>query len=121
MLSFETPDYLPFDDLDAADQYGWVLPGPNTVPWIVRVGGKKDFSQASLQDLLWLEGALAALNQYFAKDFHLETNDLPPEEERTYTVETLNGPVKAVLRAPVWPEGILPETPVLFIFPNQSF
>lgn len=120
MLSFETPDYLPFDDLDAADQYGWVLPGPNTAPWIVRVGGKKDFKRASLQDLLWLEGALAALNKYFAKDFHLETNNLPPKEERTYTVETLNGPVKAVLRAPVWPNGILPETSVAVLTPQEQ-
>ena len=120
MLSFETPDFLPFDDLDAADQYGWVLPGPNTVPWIVRVGGKKDFLRASLQDLDWLEGALAALNQYFSKDFHLETNGLPPEEERTYTVETLNGPVKAVLRAPVWPDGILSEIPVVVLTPQEQ-
>jgi tetratricopeptide (TPR) repeat protein len=119
-ISFETPDYLPFDDLDAADQYGWVLPGPNTIPWIVRVGGKKDFSRASLQDLLWLEGALAALNQYFAKDFHLEPNGLPSEEERSYTVKTLNGPVKAVLRAPVWPDGVLPETPVAVLTPQEQ-
>ncbi len=119
MLSFETPDYLPFDDLDGADQYGWVLPGPNTVPWIVRVGRAKDFSRASLQDLLWLEGALAALNQYFAKDFHLKTNGLPPEKERTYTVKTLNGPVKAVLRAPVWPDGISPETSVAALTPQE--
>jgi len=120
MLSFETPDYLPFDDLDAADQYGWMLPGPNTVPWIVRVGGKKDFSRASLQDLLWLEGALAALNQYFAKDFYLMANGLPPEEERTYAVETLNGSVKAILRAPVWPDGILPEIPVAMLTPQEQ-
>lgn len=120
MLSFESPDYLPFDDLDAAEQYGWSLPGPNTIPWIVRVGGMKDFSRASLQDLLWLEGALAALNQYYTKDFHLETNGLPSEAERTYAIETLNGLAKAVLRAPVWPEGILPETPVAVLTPQEQ-
>ncbi len=119
-LSFESPTYLPFDDLDAAEQYGWSSPGPNTVPWIVRVGGKKDFSRASLQDLLWLEGALAALNQYFAKDFHLETNGLPNEETRAYTAKTLNGPAKVVLRAPVWPKGILPETPVTVLTPQEQ-
>jgi hypothetical protein len=89
------------DDLEAAEQDGWSLPGPNTILWIVRAGGKRDFSRASLQDLLWLEGALAALNQYFAKDLHVETNDLPSEAERTYPIETLNGLAKAVLRAPV--------------------
>ena len=76
--------------------------------------------RASLQDLDWLEGALAALNQYFSKDFHLETNGLPPEEERTYTVKTLNGPVKAVLRAPVWPDGILSEIPVVLLTPKEQ-
>jgi tetratricopeptide (TPR) repeat protein len=119
-LSFDTPDYLPFDDLDAAEQYGWSLPGPNTVPWIVRVGGMKDFSPASLKDLLWLEGALAALIQYFTKNFHPGTNGLPLEERRTYSVETLNGPVKAVVRAPVWPEDFLPETPVALLTPKEQ-
>jgi len=119
-LSFESPDYLPFDDLDAAEQYGWSLPGPNIVPWIVRVGGKKDFSRASLKDLLWLEGALAALNQYFMKDFHLEMNGLPSKVERTYAVKTLNGPAKAGLGTPVWPEGILPVIPATVLTPQEQ-
>ena len=120
MLTYETPDHLPFDDLEAADRYNWVLPGPNIVPWIVRGGGKTDISRASLQDLQWLAGALAALNQYFLKDFHLGTNDLPPEEERTYTVETLNRPEKVVLRAPVWPDVISPEIPVAMLTPQEQ-
>ena len=52
MLSFETPDFLPFDDLDAADQNGWVLPGPNTVPWIVRVGERKIFCEPACK--IWI-------------------------------------------------------------------
>lgn len=119
-LSFETPDYLPFDDLDAAEQYGWSLPGPNTVPWIVRVGGKGDFRRASLQDLLWLEGALSVLIQYFTKDFHLEANGLPPTEKRTYAIETLNGPAKAVLRMPVWPEEDLPKIPLTVLTQQEQ-
>jgi Flp pilus assembly protein TadD len=47
-------------------------------------------------------------------------NGLPSKVERTYAVKTLNGPAKAVLRTPVWPEGILPEIPATVLTPQEQ-
>lgn len=66
-LTFDTAEYLAFEDLDAIREHNWPVAHESAYPALYRVGGAQADLQAPTQaDLHWLAGVLPALVQYFA-------------------------------------------------------
>lgn len=104
MLSFGTPNFLAFDDLDAIPAYGWEVAGEDAYPMVVRIVDGHRLVAPSVQDLFWLEGALPALIHLFKKGIRLKENGEVQPKKATCTVQTLGGPAKARVRIPAWEE-----------------
>jgi hypothetical protein len=65
-LTFESADYLAAEDLQAARRYGWKVAGEHAYPALARIGAPgPELRPPHLSDLLWLDGALTALNALF--------------------------------------------------------
>lgn len=95
-LSFDSPEYMAFEDLDAISEHGWTVVNELAYPAIYRLGGPQaDLSAPSLEDVLWLEGVLAALLSFF----HEPPAWRQPRRSRV-AVETQTGPA--------WVEIIFP-------------
>ncbi len=66
-LTFDTAEYLAFEDLDAIREHNWPVAHESAYPALYRVGGAQADLQAPTQaDLHWLAGVLPALVQYFS-------------------------------------------------------
>jgi hypothetical protein len=65
-LTYDTSEYLAFEDLDAIRQYSWPVAHESAYPALYRVGGPQaDLQAPSINDLRWLDCVLPALSQYF--------------------------------------------------------
>jgi len=100
-LTYDIPLYFSFDDLDAISRYNWPVVNEQAYPSMARVGPGSEFHLPTRQDVLWTEGALPALTEFFKN--HLKFN--PPGRAQptkcTLTVPTLNGSAQVALRLPV--------------------
>lgn len=97
---------VPFDDLDAIEQYGWEVVNDQTYPVPVIFDKRKELARRpALKDLRWYEAALRAI-PIFVRD-HLKPDgpgDFLPVET-SLDVTTHEGPIKVQLK---YPGGILP-------------
>lgn len=100
-LVYDHPSNLSFDDLEAIQKYGLIVANEQAYPAIARIGMPRGSHPPSIHDLFWLECALPALVQFFTLDFEEDSKPYQLNVERTYTIETLNGPEQVWLRVPV--------------------
>ena len=105
-LSYDTGVFLSFDDLEAIERYKWPVVNEYAYPGILRIIASPLMVIApSNRDLLWLEGALPILIDYFKHHFQLDEQGKVIPFEQTMTVETLNGPEEAYLGIPLDQRG----------------
>ncbi len=60
-LMFNPITMMPFDDLDAMEQYGWQVAGDEAYPFLVIFKHPNQVLRPARQDLLWYEAALRAI------------------------------------------------------------
>lgn len=71
-LSYEEAVAMSFDDLDAIERHGWPVPDERAYPVILRTRPKIHVGPPTRQDLLWLAGALPAINTYVNEHLKLQ-------------------------------------------------
>jgi hypothetical protein len=64
VLFFEEAPAVSFEDLDAIAEHGWPIAAPHAYPVFGRSTADQGLALPSRGDLLWMEGALAALLTY---------------------------------------------------------
>ncbi len=107
-LLFNDITQVPFDDLDALEQYGWEVANDQAYPMPVIFDLRKGARRPSLKDMRWYEAALRAI-PIFVRD-HLKPDGQGGYQpiETSIEVVTDEGPIKVVMK---YPGGILsPET-----------
>jgi len=71
-LMFNPITMLPFDDLDAMEQFGWQVAGDEAYPFVVTFKRPDQVLRPTRQDLVWFEAALRAIpilvRDYFKSD-----------------------------------------------------
>ena len=100
-LCYETSTYIAPEDLQAIDKHGWPIVNEEAYPVINRMGSPgAELYPPTRDDLLWLEGALPALNEYFQdQDKPGIAGDIQPQQ-LSLTVQTAAGPAQAWLCIP---------------------
>ena len=100
-LCYEDVTYIAPEDLDAIAEHNWPIVNENTYPLINRMGSPgAELYPPTKEDLLWLETALPALNEYFRdKDVFIPADSIQPQE-LILSVQTSAGPAQAGLRIP---------------------
>jgi hypothetical protein len=101
VLCYETSTNIAPEDLEAIDGQGWPIVNDKAYPVINRMGAPgAEMYPPNRDDLLWLEAALPALNEYFRRqDVFMSTGDILPQE-LTLDVQTSTGPSQVELRIP---------------------
>lgn len=100
-LTYDVPLFLSFDDLDAISRHNWPIVNKHAFPSMSRIGPTAEFHLPTRQDLLWLEGALPALIQFFKNHLKLDRRGNAHPTKCTLTVPTLNGRIPVYLRIPI--------------------
>ncbi len=99
-LTFDTAEYLAFEDLDAIREHNWPIVHESAYPALYRVGGAQaDLQAPSEADLHWLAGVLPALAQYFAARPPGDKCWRAPHESRI-PIEAHPQPVQVLIRYP---------------------
>ncbi len=99
-LTFDTAEYLAIEDLDAIQRQSWPVVNENAFPALYRVGGPQaDIQAPTLEDLLWLDGVLPALLQYFGERTAADSRWRTPHESRV-KVSTPSGAVEVLVHFP---------------------
>ncbi|MBI5566896.1 MAG: hypothetical protein HY870_18505 [Chloroflexi bacterium] len=104
-LLFNAITQIPFDDLDALEQYGWEVANDQAYPMPVIFDFHTGALRPNLKDLRWYEAALRAI-PIFVRD-HLKSDghgDYRPVET-SIEVVTHEGPLKVQVK---YPGGVLP-------------
>jgi hypothetical protein len=64
-LSYESNDFLAAEDLNAIQRFGWHVAAEEAYPAITRIGSPgPELHSPTLEDLLWLDGALRGLGKF---------------------------------------------------------
>ncbi len=103
-FTFEGNFHLSFDDLDAAERYGWDIPAENAYPSIMRFTPGKELMPPKPDDIYWLEGALPAITEFFRDDYNPDefSADFGENQiEYRTIVHTLGGVEQVVLTLPI--------------------
>ena len=101
-FTYENGTYLSFDDLDAIDKYGWDIPNENAyLSMSVYVSYAEELQLPTLNDILWLEGALPAITHLFENDFDIGKLLGGIQRENMFKVKTLAGTRKVRINYPV--------------------
>jgi hypothetical protein len=100
VLFYDIPTSMSFEDLDAIAEQGWAVAAPNAYPILGR-SSSDNILQPSLSDLVWMEGALAALELYLRDHLQLAGRRVLPAE-LTLPVHTTSGPITLGLRLPAF-------------------
>jgi tetratricopeptide (TPR) repeat protein len=105
LFSFDELSQVPFDDLEAIEQYGWEVAEADAYPIAVILTRQEEAKRPSRADLIWYEAALRAI-AIFARD-HLQSDergDYQPADT-TLSVPTHAGETKVHIK---YPAGTLP-------------
>ncbi|MCL4394610.1 MAG: hypothetical protein M1482_07380 [Chloroflexi bacterium] len=104
-LFFDSITKVPFDDLDAIQEYGFEIASPEAYPIPIIAEGPDQMRRPSRQDLVWYEAALRAI-PLILRD-HLKSNARSDYEafETTLPVPTHAGMVSLAVQ---YPAGELP-------------
>ncbi|HIE25387.1 MAG TPA: hypothetical protein EYP74_05230 [Anaerolineales bacterium] len=103
-FTFEGDFHLSFDDLDAAEKYGWDIPAKDAYPSIMRFTPGKELMPPTPDDIYWLEGALPAITEFFRDDYVPDEffPDLGAQQiEYKTIVQTLGGIKQVALILPI--------------------
>ncbi len=100
LLFYSEQTTMSFEDLDAIAEHGWAVPNPEAYPILGR-SVEDNILQPSLSDLVWMEGALAALLQYLREHIQLDGRKVMPAE-LTLPVQTTSGTISVALRLPAF-------------------
>jgi len=100
ILFFEEPTSMTFDDLDAITENGWTLASPQAYPILGR-SAANNIQQPPLADLVWMEGALAAIVCFIREHLQMDGHYVFPAD-LTLPVQTLNGTIDVALRLPAF-------------------
>lgn len=103
-LSYEEAVAMSFDDLDAIERHGWPVPDERAYPVILRTRPKIHVGPPTRQDLLWLAGALPAINTYVNEHLQLRRG-MVRATELTLNVSILGSTEQVYLRLPAPPPG----------------
>ncbi|HET7091011.1 MAG TPA: hypothetical protein VFL17_20455, partial [Anaerolineae bacterium] len=103
-LFFDTADIVPFDDLDAMEQYGWEVAAEDAYP-IPIIYERDSARRPELIDLLWYEAALRAIPEFVRDHLKLDASGDFAPAEAAIEVDTHAGPVNVDVK---YPAGKLP-------------
>ena len=103
-LFFDTADIVPFDDLDAMEQYGWEVAAEDAYP-IPIIYERDSARRPELIDVLWYEGALRAIPKFVRDQLKPDARGDFGPAEASIEVDTHAGLVKIDVR---YPAGELP-------------
>ena len=104
-FTFENGEMLAFADLDAIEQHGWEIAGPNAYPLPV-IYFADDLQRPGREALEFYEAALRAIPHFVSQlQFHDQEEAEYQSLEMAVPVETSLGPVTVTLR---YPAGDLP-------------
>lgn len=99
-LFFEAATAMSFEDLDAAEKFGWPVVNENAYPILGRATKNLDMERPTAADIRWLEGALAAILMYLSQHKQVKHGVLQPAD-LTLTVPTLGVKSQVQLRLPI--------------------
>ena len=99
-LYFDKAQAMSFDDLDALERYNWPIADRDAYPIFARSKPQNQFDIPATKDMLWAEGALAAMVTYLRDHF---TSNVPYHRQvkLTLAVTTLSGEKDVYLRLPI--------------------
>lgn len=99
-LTFDTSEYLAFEDLDAIQEHHWSVAHESAYPALYRVGGPQaDLQAPSKHDLHWLDCVLPALVEYFGTTPPGDNRWRTPHESRVSAAAHC-GPAQVLIRFP---------------------
>lgn len=105
---------LPFDDIDALEEYHWEVAGEEAYPLPVVFHRDEGAVRPTQNDLLWYEAALRAIVRFVEQhgdaleDAQVSDEEAPPLEE-TYLVQTSSGEREVHI---TFPAGTMPAVPM---------
>jgi tetratricopeptide (TPR) repeat protein len=104
-LTFENADLLPWEDLDATEEYGWKIAGENAYPLVITYT-RTSVMRPTRQELILYEALLRAIPEFVSA--HLRPYDQGDyaTAEGTLVVKTYDGPMTLTL---YYPAGEFPE------------
>ena len=97
-LTFGPPSELALADVEAIEQYGWPVAGPEAYPCPINIDRSGQSHALTVTDLRWYEAAMRALTQLSQAHPDL---DLPDEADETFEVAVHAGTRKVQITYPI--------------------
>ena len=108
-FTFESPDLIPFDDLDAAEAHGWEIANPQAYPSAITYHPDGSIERPSREELIYYEALLHALPIFTQQHLELSEDEEDYEPvEVPISVQTHDGPLTVTFS---YPAGELPDMP----------
>ena len=100
-LSYDSADFLALEDIEAAQRFGWLVAAEEAYPAITRLGSPgPGMHPPTLEDLLWLDGALRGLGEFFTYPLVLDNHGGLKPQAAVLRVEASQGPCELAQRIP---------------------
>jgi hypothetical protein len=99
VLFFEKAKVMSFDDLDAMIEYGWQVAAEDAHPVFGRATRSVEMVPPERSDLLWMEGALAAILAYLPQCKRIR-HGRPHTADIMLPVATISGEAQVSLKIP---------------------
>ena len=96
---FDLPPIVSFDDMDAAEKYGWKLPAPDIYPTPL-VFTPDEVLRPNAEMLRWYEAVLRALPVFVEDHLQTQPDGSHPPVEAAVTVQTSAGKTAVQFRYP---------------------
>ena len=96
---FDLPPIVSFDDMDAAEKYGWKLPAPDIYPTPL-VFTPDEVLRPNAEMVRWYEAVLRALPVFVEKHLQTQPDGSHPPVEAAVTVQTSAGKTSVQFRYP---------------------
>ena len=101
VLFFEEATAMSFDDLDAMIEYGWQVAAEDAYPVFGRSTRSMEMAPPGRSDLLWMEGALAAILAYLPQCKRIR-HGRPHTTDIMLPVATISGEAQVSLKIPAF-------------------
>lgn len=102
-LVFEEPTLMTFDDLDAAEKYGWPLPEEHIYPVALKTTPTTPWTTPSASEIACLAAGLRVIPDFVIRHLRADRG-LPRSAQATYSLPGVHGGQTVTLRYPV--EGL---------------
>ncbi|MFN8489756.1 MAG: hypothetical protein U0350_19380 [Caldilineaceae bacterium] len=104
-LHFNTIIEMPFDDLEAMEQYGWEIANKEAYPMPLIFTRQQEVRRPSAKDLQWYEAALRAIPRFVQEALHPDAQGDFAPAEAVISVPTSSGVRDVHI---TYPAGVLP-------------